>query len=255
MSDAIPKNDPYLGTGRGYQLDGAPRWVPFNLNVTGDLKSPASSYNISFSADIESLLEDGCLFMALADDLLVYGEEYLSGIIQANGASGETGVDGSPSYTLADLEGPDALLSMYNWGDGDFDRLESIFANISNSLTLLIRTQGSPKYSTPAQGEVYHFATCLQLQWPWILFPGILAVLTTIFFFLVAESAANRNTPVWKLSPLAWLLAVRGGQEVETQNSLCGTVTVVKMEEEAKKVRVHLFNRPTPHIGMFNGRA
>lgn len=67
----------------------------------------------------------------------------------------------------------------------------------------------------------------------------ILALLTTLFFFAVVEATRRRGTPVWKASPLAWILRADGLGDEQSSSS---NGLFEGMKERSKQVAVHLFD-------------
>ncbi|KAH8750288.1 hypothetical protein F5883DRAFT_579562 [Diaporthe sp. PMI_573] len=147
---------------------------------------------------------------------------------------------------LMDFEGPVIMQGMYNWGHTGFERVQSIMGNISNSFTTHIRKHGgtpqvlgSLNFSRDVQGKVYHYATCLQVEWPWLSFPASLAVLTILLLFMVVRSTKRQGheSSLWKASPLAWILrAERPGHEgFPSSHGSCE-----KMKERSTQIAIHL---------------
>ncbi|KAK8061169.1 hypothetical protein PG997_015390 [Apiospora hydei] len=130
---------------------------------------------------------------------------------------------------LLSFTGDEVPLSIFDAGRVTFERIDTLFSNISNALTIHIRTHGNKTYSVDAAGDVWHASTCLEVQWPWIAFHTTLAVLTLLLFVLVL--IASHQQPVWKASPLVWIL--RGPTNENAITS--GFSTLDKMEEESKR--------------------
>lgn len=139
------------------------------------------------------------------------------------------------------FDGPEVLQSIYNHGRVDLERIQSVFENISESLTTFIRTHGTSSYSEPVRGQVQHYAICLDIQWPWITLPAVLAVLTILFLVLVVESTGRHETPLWKASLLPWILGGRlgvgsGSSPVSSQGQPKGGASVARMEDESRQI-------------------
>ncbi|KAG6363228.1 hypothetical protein INS49_008324 [Diaporthe citri] len=147
------------------------------------------------------------------------------------------------------FDGPELLQDIYSYGRVDFERVQSVFKNISDSLTIYLRTHGNASHSEPARGQVQHYATCLGIQWAWITLPAVLAVLTILFLVLVVESTRRLETPVWKASPLPWILG--GDSEVGSDNS---GVTVARMEDQSRQILATLSEGTTPRLQMVHMR-
>lgn len=238
------------------------RWIPYNLNLTAPDAGDAGPEPVTLPSTVTSLLDNGCLYVVSVDEIFVAVEQYLSGTIQAYASSGITGATAADGIvkSLSGFEGPEVIENMYNWGHSDFERIQSIFANISTSLTTYIRTHGSvdlsgnTSVSRDAQGRVYHYATCLQVQWYWILFPALLALLTAVFFGAVVEATGRHNTPVWKTSPLAWILkssnaAGEQGNEGQVSSHAVGGNSR-DMKETSKQIFVQIYQEDKTWIEM-----
>lgn len=159
--------------------------------------------------------------------------------------------------------GPEMLQNIYDYGRVDFERIQDVFQNISDSLTTFIRTHGNVSHSDPATGQVQLHATCLGIQWPWIALPAALAVLTILFLCLVMGSARRREIPVWKASPLPWILnsdlEARGDTSSSSTSSQGlpkgGTsISVARMEDESKQIFATMSEGGTSRIGMVHVR-
>lgn len=221
------------------------RWLPYNFNLPITFDSFIDVDAIHLPDDVQTLLESGCLYIMSADSLLLAAE--LEGTIQPTAMSaGGSGAGDTEVGDLADFEGPEMIRGIYNWGHTDLERVRSVVANISHTLTTHIRTHGgspnflgSKDFSKDVQGRVYHYATCLQVQWPWLSYPASLAILTISFFVMVIEVTRRQGTSVWKASPLAWVLRVEGpgNQIFPSSNGSCK-----KMKDRSRQLAVHLFD-------------
>ena len=105
---------------------------------------------------------------------------------------------------MTELKGPQILQTIYNYGDVSFDRVESTFQNVSDSITSFFR-QNSFSKNDPAKGVVLHDQTCLSMQWAWLAFPSILVLSTLVFFIamIIDTRPTGNRVPIWKSSPLA----------------------------------------------------
>ncbi|KAI1803519.1 hypothetical protein F4811DRAFT_328374 [Daldinia bambusicola] len=184
---------------QGYVIDESRRWLPYNASFyTGN--GDSSTVNIS-----TSLLAQKCLYFMGTGFVSSYGPFLISGYFNGalKGIGGHTGKDG---MTITEFDGQDIIRNIYNYGRIDFDHTQGIFANISQSLTTYIRTNGNENYSEPAVGQVFHYATCIRVRWEWIAFPSLLAFLTTALLIWTICSKESRTFPAWKASPLPWLM-------------------------------------------------
>lgn len=234
-------------TPSGWSSSMGSRWLPYNFNLSIEFDTSIDVDVIHLPDDAKALLESGCLYIMSADSILSAAASRLDGTILPNslGGQGSSAAD-AEVYDLSNFEGPEMIRSIYNWGHTDPERVRSVLANISDSLTTYIRAHGgspnflgSTDFSKDVQGKVYHYATCLQVQWPWLSYPASLAVLTVLFFFMVTEATRRQGTSVWKASPLAWVLRVEGpGNEVfPASHGSCKS-----MKDRSTQVAVQLFD-------------
>lgn len=236
----------------------ATRWLPYNLNLTDPNFEPSTTdpggFDIQFPEDVISLLESGCLYIMQPVEIMYQTSNYLRGKVEVDYWDNVM-EDGEVVAATPEFRGPDVIRSIYNWGHIDFERLESAVANISDSLTTYIRTHsgstqssGGTNFPRDVQGKVYHYATCLQVQWPWLSYPASLSVLTTLFFLMVVEATRRQGASIWKASPLAWVLRVEGpGNETLSSDGSCK-----KMKERATQIAVNIVDGDLdgPHIRM-----
>lgn len=238
------------------------RWLPYNLNLSTGHRSSSKEYEVHLPDDATLLIESGCLYLAAVDDVFRQVAKQLKGTVQANVHLISEGTqlpgDDHP-FTRLDIDvsqGPELIRGIYNWGHTDFDRVQSVVANMSNSLTTYIRTHGgstqvpgSANFSRDVQGVVHQYAICLQVQWLWITFPACLAIVTTVFFLTVVGTTTRQWMSIWKTSPLAWVLRAEGlaGGPLSFSDGSCKA-----MEERSKQIAVHLSeeDRDGPRIHM-----
>lgn len=251
-----------IGTLSDQNTSAGARWLPYNFNLTeADLVQSDHGSIIGFHlpGDVTSLLDSGCLYLLSADITGSSIKGYLSGAVQQEGAVGMSSAGHGPATAFLFIEkfrGPEAVRNIYNWGHTDFERVHDVVANISDSFTTYIRTHGGvslvlggTELATDVQGNVYHHATCLQVQWPWLSYPASLAVLTTLFFLMVVKATKRQRGSVWKASPLAWVLRVEGpGNEIFS--SFKGSCKELKDRSTQISVRLFDGDQDGPRIRM-----
>ncbi|KAL6716055.1 hypothetical protein ACLMJK_007017 [Lecanora helva] len=213
----------------GYAIDPAKRWLPYNLTFNA-----SSQGNSTFPS---SMLQKDHECIYAIDSFLVYDlwEEYLAPFFEGT-VSGATN-----EYGLIDWwEGPQTLQKIYNFGNITLERIDSIFRNISDSLSNHVRQNGNSNHSTPAQGIVSHDATCLEVRWGWLALPAGI-VLATIIFFAITLFVTRPNMEganAWKSSPLPLLFHGLRPSHLERENSVLHDIK--DMELAAKKMNVRL---------------
>jgi hypothetical protein len=101
---------------------------------------------------------------------------------------------------------PDWMMQLWNSGNATFMTVNATWAAIADSMTMRIRRSGDPSNSAPALGIVLQTETCVSVQWPWLIFPAALLLLTLVFLLAtMAQSRKYTNRHIWKGSPLALL--------------------------------------------------
>ena len=148
--------------------------------------------------------------------------------------TGPVGTGGAETDPTS-LTGPQNLKSFFNYGNTSFERVDSIFHNISESLTNLARLTGSYNQSAAAVGAVMHAQTCLQVRWAWLSFLAVTCLIAWVFFTaVVVAHFRNEWLPAWKSSPLPLLFNGLSGQDNNT------TGDMHELKQRAGKLRVQL---------------
>ena len=146
-------------------------------------------------------------------------------------------VTGTPrTYDVVQyLEGSEVLKTMYNYGNISFDRVDSIFRNVSDSMTRYIRGAG---FNPAVEGVALRDQTCLSVRWGWIAFPTALMLFTLIFFIgvLIQNRPGTHKVPLWKSSPLPLLL----NNEDHRVSKAGQASTLEDFERRARKIQIYL---------------
>lgn len=229
-------------TQKGYKIDTSSRWLGFNLSIPWN-----STFNDKL---VTSLLSHRCLYLMknFRMGLFPYWEPLLGenffGVVQDS----KPVVDIDYTWQSFRLSGPQMLADLYNNSNIEFEGVQETYSNLSDIMTAWIRTHGNSTQSDPAIGEVLHYVTCLSVQWPWIAFPATLAILALVFFVAVVIVAERQRIPVWKSSPLAWIM--RGtNAEFSSENNTAG------MEEKSKDIVITLVKGSDPQIQVVEGES
>ena len=156
------------------------------------------------------MLRHGCLYAFNFDLPQSLWWDYLSTFFSGNLTGTILAVETDPTF----LTGPQSLKSFFNYGNTGFERVDSIFHNISESLTNIARLTGSSNHSAAAVGAVMHAQTCLQVRWAWLSFLAITCLVAWMFFIaLIVAHLRNEWLPAWKSSPLPLLFQGLAGQD------------------------------------------
>ncbi|KAI1406758.1 hypothetical protein F5Y13DRAFT_197180 [Hypoxylon sp. FL1857] len=178
----------------GYKIDPATRWLGYNTTTDVTLTTPADApfpaslsahnclYNLDYSTNIGLFIN--------------YLVKFFTGTITGQWAEGGC---------CMGFDGPQDLLSIFNFSDVDFTDVDKRFGDVADSLTKFVRENGSPNRSVYATGQVLHYETCLNVRWGWIAMPAALAALTLVFFILTIVTTERHHLPIWKSNPLAFV--------------------------------------------------
>lgn len=144
---------------------------------------------------------------------------------------------------FASFSGPIELQALYNSSRISFAGINEAFENIATGFTNYMRQNGNANHSAPAEGVVWHYATCLNVHWPWLALPASLVALTSLILLpLTIFFTARAEVPVWKAHPLPFILrgpfvdedSLPDGQGPRPAQSVDG------LENMVKEVRVRL---------------
>ncbi|KAI8307708.1 hypothetical protein K4K59_010647 [Colletotrichum sp. SAR11_240] len=100
--------------------------------------------------------------------------------------------------------------AFFNSGNATFDDISTAFDNMATALTNRMRAKGR-EFLTEARsftnGTAVEMSICMRVDWPWLVYPGVLLVLTSILLAATyAQSCRDRGRrPIWKSSILPLL--------------------------------------------------
>jgi Protein of unknown function (DUF3176) len=212
----------------GYKIEDSTQWLPYNQ--TWDPFPRVSPNETQFP---ESMIARGCVYLIDILNVDALGN-FLSSTFAGNVTvgMGESGEPTSPN-------GPQVLQNIFDFGNVSFGRVDSIFQNVSDSITNYIRENGNVNHSAPAIGLVLHDQTCVQVRWWWLAFPVVLVVLTIVFFAAMVIQTRRGDHPKheWKSSPLP---LVFHKLERDTQDPNEDIVDINEMEGVARRLHVRL---------------
>lgn len=218
---------------------GAQSTADLSNRVTTDIVPPHCMYGF-YSLSINSI--DQYLDLLLNGSIIPYGSAFRSNT--------------SP-----------AIEAMYNDRNTSFAHIESLFQNISLAITSYIRQHGNETVypgmnssdisfapNQAAYGIILEDGTCINVRWWWLIYPGVLVVLTTMVLLATivaslqgadATGGVNPGTRVplhsttWKDSPLP-LLYHGLERSIATHASTAAPVPIGALEKHAKSLRVQL---------------
>ncbi|OQE18293.1 hypothetical protein PENSTE_c018G06054 [Penicillium steckii] len=110
--------------------------------------------------------------------------------------------------------------------------LEAVMSNGSSSLNkMALRADGED-----VKGTAYSIQVFVEVQWPWLILPGLLLLFGVCVFALTILSSKRHSTPVWKSSVLALIYHGLSGDVVDDFDHS----TASKMESRAEITSVRL---------------
>ncbi|KAF7196296.1 hypothetical protein HII31_02363 [Pseudocercospora fuligena] len=230
----------------GYQRNASTEWISYNMtgNATqfADGEGPVSSSTVTKQelVDFEKEIEKrGCLYI-----MDLYFANSLFNFLEVPWTGNLTGYTSNDGLQLVAFEGPQVLNTLYNFGDFSFNFTDSLFKNLSTSLTNYMRT--TPGYNSTAltvgvSGSQFTNKTCLKVAWPWLSLPYLLVLFTLIYVAgaLLSLGSLSHGMRTWRGSPLPMIfhgpqhVASRAGQSRDLQD-------IKDMERIAKHMRVRL---------------
>lgn len=228
----------------GYSV--AQSWLRYNFpcNITsldpGDretgLYDPVAGYPYSMDARGCTYMFGPYLDLSLQ---LSFGEiNFFNGTVTGVGGNVFPGAN-----TFDSFSGPIELQTLYNSSKVSFASINRTFDSMVTGFTNYMRQNGHANYSAPAEGVVWHYATCLNVHWPWIALPASLVALTSLILLpLTILSTARAEVPVWKAHPLPFILRgpfVDEDSLPDGQRS-CRVQSVDSLENMVKGVSVRL---------------
>ncbi|KAM7218679.1 Protein of unknown function (DUF3176) domain containing protein [Rhypophila decipiens] len=168
----------------------------------------------------ESGLRDQCIYQVCWPTINSI-QAGLSNIFDAQWAGFNPWVSGSTQGNF--MDGPAHLQSIYQNGNLSMKSLEKIFESVANRMTLVNRRAGR-QYIEQEKGEVWGQDTCVDVRWLWILYPGVLGLVT--LGFLVGAILTGRG--------MFGRLQEGGGQSVRRQGYKNGILPLVLFGVETK---------------------
>ena len=138
--------------------------------------------------------------------------EFLSSVLFSNGLDGPLGYN--PKCRLGSRQGtsscnPWHLLPLFRDGTLTAATISSDMSGIADAISNRIRAVGSNAYRNGpghALGTVIQTTVCVHVEWPWLLLPGALVLLTVFLFVamivVTRHSQVADGQPIWKSSAL-----------------------------------------------------
>lgn len=238
-------------TAAGYSVDESnQRWLPYNITF-----DPSTTTLDNSSSFPQSLLAHDCLYLIDAWLILHLWDSILSPLVLGT-VTREMDEGGATAFSYT-FNGSQPLLQLYNGANVSMTALNETFANLAQAMTLYIRENGADGFSKRAEGDVLHYAVCIQVTWAWIALPAAVAGLALLMLMFTTIVTAKNSLPPWKAHPLpvllrgpagtAWVdedmvVAKTGGMQASTDVD-----TVNTMSRYAEGVYVRLVGQDGQH--------
>ena len=105
------------------------------------------------------------------------------------------------------------ITNLYNQGNATLESISSTLDDVARALTDAMRLDPRTRFagsrfdpSTTIRGFVWQTTICNTINWPWLLFPITLVLLTalsmSLMIWFAADEDVDKKTPVWKSSAL-----------------------------------------------------
>lgn len=213
-------------------------WIPYNVS------GPNVNYNSSVVQDFENaVISRGCAYSIWAITHWSLATSYTSPAWSGN-LVGYRDVHGG----VMRFSGPQILQTLYNYGDFGFERTESLFKNISESFTRLIRMHPIPSFLTvdsnltqAKTGQAFVHKTCLQVEWGWLSLAGVLVVCTLVFFVgtMIDQGNVTDEVRTWRSSALPLVFyGPKSGAVDEKEVGGWKAQDLQELEKRAKSTKV-----------------
>ena len=139
---------------------------------------------------------------------------------------------------VEEYDGNPWMLQLFDSGAATPQSLNTAIAGLASAITAAFRNGGSAINSAPAVGAVLVSQTCIRVRWAWLVLPGALLLLSTLFLLCtIWETSMDHMGKAWKSSPLALLFH---GFSSETVRSVGKVDRLSKMNAAAKKMQAQL---------------
>jgi hypothetical protein len=196
----------------GYQFNDTTRWLPYNVSFVDGTNGThhRQLYLLSAYGPCErapanrfSDLCDGDKLTAKALEIVPSRFLYSFARIPIYSmyanlfAQMFTGkVRNAGAYGYRAYKGVATLIALYNAGSGKgtLEDTQSCMHDITSSLTTYMHQAGDEGFSESATGEMYEYASCVQVKWAWLAYTATAVGLPLIFFgWMVVHVRINQS--------------------------------------------------------------
>ncbi|KAH0440670.1 hypothetical protein CcaCcLH18_02340 [Colletotrichum camelliae] len=138
----------------------------------------------------------------------------------------------------AECDGKWWINSVFKEGHASLGSVDKAFDGMATSVTNLMRTTGLDGDGLPrgrVSGSSSKPAICIKAYWAWLLYPGLLLLLTTVLFWMahLKRNAFGRQRPIWKSNVLPLIFyGIKPPTPSEDQNAeTCANVPWLSLAE------------------------
>ena len=132
--------------------------------------------------------------------------------------------------TFKDSDAPDSV---------DLSNIPGIMANITQSISAALR---QTEHMNTTIGSAYRSDTYIQVVWYWLIFPGVLLMITVVFLAITIGQSKNDGIATWKSSPLPLLFHGLSSQHL---TQVEGVLQLSEMDARAKELKVKFVHNTT----------
>ena len=138
--------------------------------------------------------------------------------------------------------GSAALQALHNNANNSLALVSARMQNMTNAITLFIRTNGDVSNSQPASGMTHETTTCISVQWPLFVIPLSIGLFSILFLAATLVTVLSKGRQLnWKSSNLPYMFH---GLDLSFEEQYGRINELDKMKEFAKRTKVQLAETP-----------
>ena len=143
---------------------------------------------------------------------------------------------------IAVAQEPPALQAFHNNGNNSLELVSARIQNMTDAMTLFIRTNGDVSNSQPASGVMHATTACISAQWALFVRPLSIGLFSILFLAATLGTVFSKGRQLnWKSSNLPYLFH---GLDMTFQEQYGRIDELDKMKEFAKRKQVQLAETP-----------
>ena len=138
--------------------------------------------------------------------------------------------------------GPPAMQALHNNAYNSLANVSAQMRNMTNAMTMYMRTNGAPWNNAPGNGTVISTTTCIAVHWLWLTIPAGLGGMSILFLVATLGNIFTKSRDLnWKSSILPYMFH---GVDVSFQERYGNINQLDRMKEFAKQTKVQLAETP-----------